>query len=266
MLPAVSFAEARKKQIDYYTQAVCFMKISAKTDVGMLRSSNQDTYAAGELPSGGVWAVVCDGMGGHNGGNVASAMASERISDGIRTNFREGMGVSSVKNMLESATVSANIDIFERAQSDEELAGMGTTAVAAVLYDGKCVIAYVGDSRCYLIRNNKVTQVTTDHSLVQELLDAGLITADEAKTHPMKNMITRALGLEDDVTVDFVDGETEKGDMLLLCSDGLSNHISEAEILECIADGQIDSFAQRLIDVANKNGGSDNITAVILAD
>lgn len=242
------------------------MKIAAGTDVGKLRSSNQDSYAAGELPSGGVWAVVCDGMGGHNGGNIASAMASERISESIKNNFREGMSVASVKNMLESAIALANADIFERAQKDEDLAGMGTTAVAVVCFAGKCVIAYVGDSRCYLIRNSAVTQVTTDHSLVQELLDAGLISTDEAKTHPMKNVITRALGLEDDVTVDFVDGDTENGDMLLLCSDGLSNHIGEEEILKNISDGRIDEYAQRLISLANENGGSDNITAVILAD
>lgn len=242
------------------------MKISAKTDVGMLRSSNQDAYVTGELPSGGIWAVVCDGMGGHNGGNVASAMASELIAEGIRNNFRAGMSTASVKNMLESAFVSANIDIYERAQKQEELAGMGTTAVAAVCFDGRCVIAYVGDSRCYVIRNSAATQVTTDHSLVQELLDAGLITKEEAKTHPMKNMITRALGLEDDVTVDFVDGDTEKGDMLLLCSDGLTNHVSEEEIIKSLGNGEFEDYAATLVDIANKNGGSDNITAVILAD
>lgn len=240
------------------------MKISAKTDVGMHRMSNQDFYAIGEFPEGGAWAVVCDGMGGHAGGNVASVMAVERISERIKNNYHRRMRNFSIKNMLESAIVSASVDIFDRASKEKSLSGMGTTVVAAVCTDGECVIASVGDSRCYLIKNSGITQITKDHSLVQELVDSGAITPEEAKVHPMKNIITRSIGLKDDVFVDFFDVSIEKGDMLLLCTDGLTNHVSDDEILECTSDGEIFNYADRLVKLANENGGSDNITAVIL--
>lgn len=175
------------------------MKISAKTDVGRLRQSNQDDYAIGEFPGGGAWAVVCDGMGGHAGGNVASSMAVERISEHIKSNYRAGMSRASIKNMLESAVLAANADIFDRSASDSELYRMGTTVVVAVYVANECVIAHVGDSRCYYISNGKITRITKDHSLVQEMVDSGLITQEEAEDHPRKNIITRALGLEDDV-------------------------------------------------------------------
>lgn len=241
------------------------MKISARTDTGKIRQSNQDSYAMGELPDGGAWAVVCDGMGGHAGGNIASAIATERISSEIKSNFRESMSASSVKNMLESAIVSANLDIIDRTEKDTELKGMGTTVVAAFCVGGQCVIANVGDSRCYLISGGAVSQITKDHSLVQELVDAGLISPEEAVIHPRKNIITRALGIEDDVEVDFTEIKLNQGDMLLLCSDGLSNHVSAKEIIECTCDGEVFDYSERLITLANKNGGSDNITAVVIA-
>ena len=210
------------------------MKISAGTDVGMVRASNQDSYAIGELP-GGAWAVVCDGMGGHVGGNVASKLAADRISACIVDNFRREMSVSSIKNVLESAIVSANADIFDKAQKESELFGMGTTAVVAVCLNNRCVIAHVGDSRGYYVADGKITQVTKDHSLVQEMVDAGIITPEEAKNHPRKNIITRALGGSyDDVIVENISGD------------------------------DIHNFADRLIKLANENGGKDNITAVIM--
>lgn len=239
------------------------MKISAGTDVGKVRSSNQDSYAIGELPSG-AWAAVCDGMGGHSGGNVASAMATDVISDRIRDNVRPSMSVHSVRNMLESAVVTANADIFDRSRKEQELKGMGTTSVVAVCTDHRATIANVGDSRCYLIRGNTIEQITKDHSLVQDLVDAGVISAEEADSHPMKNIITRALGLEDDVDVDFYDMSLEAGDKLLLCSDGLTNHVTEDEILCLINSNETFDYAQKLINAANERGGTDNITAVIL--
>lgn len=240
------------------------MKISAKTDVGMCRASNQDAYAIGEIPESGAWAVVCDGMGGHAGGNVASEMAVERISERIKNNYHRKMRNFSIKNMLESAIICASADIFERASKDESLQGMGTTAVVAVCVSGECVIASVGDSRCYHIRNGEIVQITKDHSLVQELVDSGAITSEEAETHPMKNVITRSVGLRDDVLVDFYDVSIEKGDMLLLCSDGLTNHVSGEEIIKCTCDDEIFNFADRLVKLANEKGGSDNITAVVM--
>ena len=240
------------------------MKISAKTDVGMCRASNQDCYAIGEIPEVGAWAVVCDGMGGHAGGNVASEMAVERISERIKTNYHRRMRNFSIKNMLESAIISASVDILERASGDASLQGMGTTAVVAVCANDESVIASVGDSRCYHIRDGKITQITKDHSLVQELVDSGTITPEEAKIHPMRNVITRSIGLKDDVLVDFYDVSIEKGDKILLCTDGLTNHVSDEEIIECTGDDEIFNYADRLVKLANEKGGKDNITAVVM--
>lgn len=241
------------------------MKISAGTDIGKIRATNQDSYEIGELPDGGAWAVVCDGMGGHAGGHVASRMAVDRIAKDIRENFRNGMSPSSVKNILESSIVAANLEIYDRSQNDDEVRGMGTTAVAAVCTGENCVIANVGDSRCYKLSAEGVTQITKDHSLVQEMVDAGLITPEQAAMHPRKNVITRALGIEEDVAVDFTELSLAVGDMLLLCSDGLSNLVTNEEMTACTSDGNIFDYAERLIGLANEKGGQDNITAVIIA-
>lgn len=240
------------------------MKISAGSDTGRLRSSNQDSYKIGEL-EGGAWAVVCDGMGGHSGGNVASSIAVERIERDLKSNLKENMAVSSVKNVLESAIASASADIFDRAAEQQELLGMGTTVVAAVCINGSCVIAHVGDSRCYLLSDGKLNLLTKDHSLVQELVDAGIITPETAQTHPNKNIITRALGTDNDVRVDFTDISLSSGDKLLLCSDGLTNMVSETEIVDCISGEDVFNYSAKLIALANEHGGTDNITAVILA-
>ncbi len=240
------------------------MNLSAKTDVGVMRSVNQDFFVTGELPYGCFFAVVCDGMGGHAGGDVASRAAAERISAEIRENFREDMSSASVKNILEAAFVLANLDVFDMAQENEELRDMGTTAVAAVFGQGLCVVANVGDSRCYHISKNGTALITHDHSLVQQMVDAGIITKEESVSHPRKNIITRALGISEDVDADFFDVDFNDGDRLLLCTDGLSNLVSEKDIYECITADGFDDCSQRLISLANKNGGNDNITAVVI--
>lgn len=242
------------------------MRISAGTDTGRVRQSNQDSYAIGELPDGGAWAVVCDGMGGHAGGNVASSLAVKRISEDIKSNYRSGMKPSSVKNMLETAVVAANADVFDAAIKSNELRGMGTTVVAAVCSSDLCVVAHVGDSRCYRISEGKIIQVTKDHSLVQELVDAGVITPEEAINHPRKNIITRALGTNDDIEVDFSDFFISDGDILLICTDGLTNHVSDEDIKKCFSDSNAFDYSDRLIKLANENGGSDNITAVVIVN
>ena len=239
------------------------MKISAKTDRGMLRQSNQDAYAIGEI-TGGAWAVVCDGMGGHQGGNVASAMARDVIADRIKDNVRANMSTMSVRNMLESAIVTANADVYDRAHKEKSLAGMGTTCVAALCRNSSAVIANAGDSRCYLLRGDTITQLTKDHSFVQALVDAGTLTQEEANEHPLKNMITRALGLENDVEVDFFETDLRAGDRLLLCSDGLTNHVSDEKILSLINSSETFDYAEKLVKEANDNGGTDNITAVVI--
>ena len=172
------------------------MRIVAKTDKGHVRDSNQDAYAVGEFSDEVVWAVVCDGMGGAAGGNIASALAVKVISDKINVSYREQMRDSSIKNMLDSALNAANVEVFDMSESKHELKGMGTTVVCAIVKDGQAYIAHAGDSRAYILKNGKIFQITTDHSIVQDLLDKGKITSEQALNHPNKNIITRAVGVD----------------------------------------------------------------------
>ena len=241
------------------------MKIAAKTDKGRVRESNQDAYAVGELPGEVVWAVVCDGMGGAAGGNIASALAVKVISDKINASYRENMRDSSIKNMLHSALVAANIEVYDMADTQYDLKGMGTTVVCVILKDDQVYIAHAGDSRAYIARNGDIEQVTVDHSLVQDLVSKGRITPEEAVNHPNKNLITRAIGVDKSIEIDFNQIDFTDNDMLILCTDGLSNYVSTEEITQEISDGKYYAFADRLVKKANSNGGGDNITVVAIA-
>lgn len=241
------------------------MKIVAKTDKGLVRENNQDAYAVGELPGEVAWAVVCDGMGGAAGGNIASALAVKVISDKITSSYNEKMRDSSIKNLLDSAITAANIEVYDMAYSRPDLQGMGTTVVAVVVRDNIAHIAHAGDSRAYIVNSEGVEQITTDHSLVQNLVDRGEITKEEAEHHPNKNVITRALGVDKRIDVDFSEIDLQENETLVLCTDGLSNCVNNAEIAEDIKDGQYYAFADRLVKRANKNGGNDNITVVAIA-
>ena len=241
------------------------MKIVAKTDKGLVRENNQDAYAVGELPGEVAWAVVCDGMGGAAGGNIASALAVKVISDKITSSYNEKMRDSSIKNLLDSAITAANIEVYDMAYSRPDLKGMGTTVVAVVVRDNVAHIAHAGDSRAYIVNKDGVEQITVDHSLVQNLVDRGEITKEEAEHHPNKNVITRALGVDKRIDVDFSEVDLQEHETLILCTDGLSNCVNNAEIADDIKDGQYYAFADRLVKRANKNGGNDNITVVAIA-
>lgn len=241
------------------------MKIVAKTDKGLVRENNQDAYAVGELPGEVAWAVVCDGMGGAAGGNIASALAVKVISDKITSSYNEKMRDSSIKNLLDSAITAANIEVYDMAYSRPDLTGMGTTVVAVVVRDNVAHIAHAGDSRAYIVNDDGVEQITVDHSLVQNLVDRAEITKEEAEHHPNKNVITRALGVDKRIDVDFSEVEMHENETLVLCTDGLSNCVNNAEMAEDIKDGQYYAFADRLVKRANKNGGNDNITVVAIA-
>lgn len=241
------------------------MKIVAKTDIGIVRSSNQDSYAAGELPGSVAWAVVCDGMGGAAGGNVASSTAVKIISERISSSYRVGMSSNSIRNMLTSAIAAANISVFDISKSNDELSGMGTTVVTAVVIDEMVCIAHAGDSRAYILSNGKLRQLTKDHSFVQEMVDNGRLTPDEAKDDPRKNIITRALGVGEELRIDFIEETINPNDVLLLCTDGLTNYIEPEEIYELTNDGKFYEYAERLVGRANKNGGGDNITVVTIS-
>lgn len=245
---------------------VAVMKIVAKTDKGIVRDSNQDAYAVGELPGEVAWAVVCDGMGGAAGGNIASMLAVKVISDKINASYNEKMRDSSIANMLDSAIAAANIEVYDMAVARPDLKGMGTTVVCAIIRNNTAIIAYAGDSRAYIASKNDLNQITTDHSYVQDLVNKGQITPAEAEKHPDKNLITRAVGVDKRIDVDFAITEINDDETLILCSDGLSNYVSVDEMLEELKDGQYYAFADRLVKRANSNGGGDNITVVAIAN
>lgn len=241
------------------------MKIVAKTDKGNVRENNQDAYACGEFSNEVVWSVVCDGMGGEAGGNIASALAVKVVSDRINASYRDNMRDSSIINMLDSALSAANVEVYDFAEAQPDLKGMGTTVVCAIVRDGQAFIAHAGDSRAYIINNGNIRQITTDHSLVQDLLSKGKITEKEAENHPNKNLITRAVGVDKYIDIDFEQIDLEDDDIILLCTDGLSNYVSNDEILDIMSDGKYYAFADRLVNRANSNGGGDNITVVIIS-
>lgn len=241
------------------------MKIAAKTDPGKVRESNQDAYATGELPDGVAWAVVCDGMGGASGGNVAATTAVKIISEQITSAYRASMRGKSIKNLLVSAINAANISVFDLAQGNEKLSGMGTTVVCAVVTDQVAYIAHAGDSRAYMLSDGKLNQLTRDHSVVQEMVETGKITQTQAKSHPNKNIITRAVGVHPEIRVDFYEQPMAQNDILLLCTDGLTNFVETEEIGNITQDGTYYEFAEQLVSKALENGGGDNVTVVTLA-
>ncbi len=242
------------------------MRIASKTDMGLVRSSNQDSYAAGELLEGTAWAVVCDGMGGANGGNIASANAVKIISEYISSSYHEGMSSNSIRALLESSICGANVRLYDMSRTIGSLSGMGTTVVAVIISGGIAHIAHAGDSRAYLIRDNKLNQITKDHSIVQTMIDKGQLTEEEAKLHPNKNVITRALGVSEEIGIEYNEVDFSDDDCILLCTDGLTNYLTVQEIEEKIKDKNFYEYPQILIDSANENGGGDNITLVVLSN
>ena len=238
------------------------MRIYSATDVGQKRKMNQDYVFASEGPVGNLpnLFTVADGMGGHNAGDYASSHAVRILVDEIR----EDADYNPVK-VIRHAIEAANTEIRNRAQEDENLRGMGTTMVVATIVDQYAYVANVGDSRLYVIQDG-IRQVTRDHSLVQEMVRMGEISEAEARNHPDKNIITRALGAEKTVDVDFFDLKLEKGCTILMCSDGLSNMVEDKKMEEIIlnSDEDITWKGNTLIQEANNNGGKDNIAIILI--
>ena len=238
------------------------MRIYSATDVGQKRKMNQDYVFASADPVGNLpnLFVVADGMGGHNAGDYASSHAVGIVVEEIR----EDADFKPVK-VIQHAIESANTEIITQAQKDEKLRGMGTTMVAATIVGHYAYVANVGDSRLY-VAGEQIQQITKDHSLVQEMVRMGELNAEEARNHPDKNIITRALGAERTVDVDFFDLKLEPGNVVLMCSDGLSNMVEDDRIGEIISDTDRDlqERGQALISEANRNGGKDNIAIVLI--
>ncbi len=238
------------------------MQIYSKTDIGLTRHSNQDAVFTSTLEDGAVFAIVCDGMGGANAGNVASDMAVRVISEYITQSYRIGMDFYDIEKMFKNAISSANMEIYDMSLNNDELKGMGTTVVAALVRDGTAVIAHVGDSRAYMA-GESLKAITRDHSVVQSLVESGKITPEDAKVHPRKNVITRALGTEENVVVDSCQIKLDTNDILLLCTDGLSGYADEDSIYE-VLKADISQSADSLIELAKAGGGRDNITVAVI--
>ena len=241
------------------------MQAYGRTDTGRVRETNQDAFICGRLSEDALFVVVCDGMGGANGGNVASAMAVKVISDRIMDVYREGLAANSLRNLLESAIAAANIEIYDAAMEEPELRGMGTTVVAAIRRDSELALANVGDSRAYFAGPEGMEQITRDHSIVQAMVEKGQLTQDEAKNHPRKHFITRALGVEDTVESDYNEFRVPPDTRLLICTDGLTNMVETDEIYDLVWSTDPPEVPDRLLHAANMAGGSDNITAVLVA-
>ena len=238
------------------------MKVFSITDVGKVRKMNQDYVFATDEPQGTLpnLLVVADGMGGHKGGDFASKFTVETLKEEIKHSLKEGP-----KEVLLDAVQVVNKKLIETAEKDIKLDGMGTTLVAATVIDHTLHFINVGDSRLYLI-NQEVKQISRDHSLVEEMLRLGGISEEEAKHHPDKNIITRAIGVKEDVEADYYEYALKKGDVILMCTDGLCNMVNEDEIFTIIKSARdIVEAGQLLINRANENGGKDNIGVVLAA-
>ena len=240
------------------------MDFYGKTDIGAVRRENQDFFVNTVLGDNTVLSVVCDGMGGANAGNIASEMAANTVSQYVKSSYNPTMTSNAIEKLLRGAVSTANIEIFDAANKNTDYRGMGTTIVAALVKNNIAYIVHVGDSRAYLITTDEIKQITKDHSIVQSLLESEEITPEQAKSHPRKNVITRAVGIYDTVEVDFNELDIEKG-ILLMCTDGLSGTLSEKEIKQIALNGELNSVPDILINKAIENTSSDNITVTVIS-
>ncbi|MEA2477113.1 MAG: family protein phosphatase, partial [Actinomycetota bacterium] len=230
------------------------VRYGVATDVGRVREGNEDSYLV-DAPL----FVVADGMGGHVAGDVASATAVEVLDE------RSSSMRASEPSSLESAIKEANVAIFKKAQSDAALRGMGTTCTLLMIDGSNAQFAHVGDSRAYLFRQGKLSQITEDHTLVNRMVAEGRIDEDEARHHPQRSVITRALGVDSDVQVDLVSLRLEDGDRILLCSDGLTTMLENPDVSQVLSnENDPQAAAENLIHAANAAGGEDNITAIVI--
>ena len=235
------------------------------TDPGCVRKQNQDAYRMERLDRNNLLCVVCDGMGGAKSGNIASTLAVEVFVEEIRRCWKPGMDAEKTDQMLRSAVKLANFTVFDQAAQFEEFDGMGTTLVAALVRGKKATVVNVGDSRAYGIGRDGIRQITKDHSLVQMMVDRGELTPEVAKSYPGKNFITRAIGTEPLVMCDIFHRDMNKGDFLLLCSDGLSNLMDDQEILFEVVHGvNKQHCCKRLLNIAKNRGAPDNVTSILV--
>lgn len=240
------------------------IKFLAATDTGRLRDQNQDVFFCQSVGQNAGYAIVCDGMGGEKAGDVASATACEMIEKYLRRDVSDEMSEASAKAVIFSAISAANAKVYSMAKENPDYHGMGTTLVLAVVVGQNMHIVSIGDSRIYMVEKKAVKQLTHDHTLVQNMVDRGEISQEEAVNHPKKHYITRAIGVGDTLDIDYQMYELKKESIVLLCTDGLSNYLREERLPEMLKACVHKDSIQSLIDYANNQGGQDNITAVML--
>lgn len=239
------------------------MEFYSKTDIGMLRKVNQDAVISRTLSESFAWSLICDGMGGTSGGDIASSIAVKEVAKYLEDNLSETLDLENMKNVMYNAIEIANNKIFEESLQNKLLSSMGTTVVLCIVKNSTMHVMYAGDSRVYLLSGAHIKQITKDHSIVQEMVDRGEITQKDARNHPQKNIITRALGIDKDIEVDYLEANLNKGDMILLCTDGLTNEVSDDDIYDICVNNDISKVPERLIKKANLSGGRDNITVSV---
>lgn len=241
------------------------MIIGVCSDVGKIRGVNQDSFFFSDLKELPLF-VVADGMGGHNAGEIASNMAIETIKEILNKHYDMLCNKEmEIPKFINTALDEANKKIHRMSTTNHSLEGMGTTITLGIIEDKELFIGHIGDSRAYLYRNNQLIQVTQDHSLVAELVRNGTISYEEAQKHPQKNIITRALGTQEDVKVDILSRQIEANDIILLCTDGLTNMVSEDKIKNILANSKdLQKSSEILVTTANELGGFDNTTAMII--
>ena len=240
------------------------MQVFAKSDIGRERQLNEDFYYASADTDKIKLFILADGMGGYNGGEVASKLSVESIRKYVYKNLDATIADEEyIKELLTEALKYANKVVFSESKGSESLNGMGTTTDCCLIFKRKLYIAHIGDSRVYRIRNDYMRKLTKDHSYVQQLLDEGKISKEEAIVHPKKNMLLKALGCTEEIEPDIIVKNFQKDDILVMCSDGLSNMLSEEDIKNIIKE-DINVAAEGLVEKANDNGGLDNITVIIV--
>lgn len=240
------------------------MRIWGITDTGLVRRENQDAYATAVIADCTV-AVVCDGMGGTNGGQTASTIAVDTFLNTLRAALTAGMSWQQIRDIALDGVAKANRAIRQRAEEDATLANMGTTLVCAVCRDGEAMLFNVGDSRGYFISDEGIRQITRDHSVVENMVERGDITPAQARRHPRRNLITRALGPDAGVEADSFSVSWQQGDFILLCTDGLVNTVTDQEMLfEVMHESDLDQCLERLLAAAKEQGAPDNVTVVLL--
>lgn len=241
------------------------MKYGACSHTGNIRDTNQDSYFINENDNFPVF-VVADGMGGHNGGEIASRITVDVIKNNTDIYYEKLIkGKLPIPGFIRKTLELCNEEIYNASNENKIYKGMGTTVTMGCIFEGKLYIGHIGDSRAYIFRDNDIRQITKDHSLVAQLVNNGTITEEEAVNHPQRNIITRALGTDADVKIDIYDYDLFKDDIILLCTDGLTNMVNETEILHAINDSEdVQSICDTLINHANDNGGHDNSTVLII--